>query len=145
MTACTSMASSGDSLFEGPSIPVDAPEFGCVAAQPTNASNMITIAANGIAAASRLRSSTCTFPTEFEIYSTSLAKSNSASGTASTLLTRKLRIPFRDCCSEISRGAPGTLFDHGRASVAGVDTVHFRLLADALVQATRTVRKLDSD
>ena len=61
MTACTSVASSGDSLFEGPSIPVDAPEFGCVAAQPANASDMITIAANGIAAASRLRSSRCTF------------------------------------------------------------------------------------
>src|SRR5208282_2310055 len=60
MTACTSAASSGDSLFEGPSISADAPEFSCVAAQPASAINMITIAANDIDAASRLRSSTCT-------------------------------------------------------------------------------------
>ena len=145
MIACTSVASSGDSLFEGPSVPVDPPEFGSVAAQPANASNMIAIAANGIAAASRLRSSRCTVLPSLRFTQHLFQSQILPVGPHRHRSPANFAGLSGTSCSEISRSAPGTLFDHCRASVARVDTVHFGLLEDALEQATRTIGKLDSN
>src|SRR6266404_692014 len=97
MTACSSAASSGDSLFEGPSIPVGAPESSCVAAQPANVSSRITSAANGIAAASRLGPSTYTSLHYFEVYSTSLPKSTNIKKREVTV--QKSRVARQEPCS----------------------------------------------